>query len=219
MAASNALSPGAERVPAPPPRQVRLALAYTWVLGPLTAGLAIYLDDWRLLVLGVIPIFLGNHLIDRRWADSGPEQLEREADEADEAFAGTDAADDLVDDASVLDDVVFMLDHPEIVARVRYPTRVALVTRMASTATQASGYLVLLLALPGLLWLGAVGVLLIVASSGSSAGHLALALTPRFPTRATDAQRARWLRWDKAVDIVGWSAIAIVAVVKLSDPL
>lgn len=191
-------------------------MAYAWVAGPLTAGLAIYLDNWRLLVLGVVPIFLANHLIDRRWADPGPEQLEREADEA---FAGTDAADDLVDDASVLDDVVFMLDHPEIVARVRYPTRVALVTRMASTATQASGYLVLLLALPGLLWLGAVGVLLIVASSGSSAGHLALALTPRFLACATDAQRARWLRWDKAVDVVGWSAIAIVAVVKLSDQL
>jgi len=153
-------------------------MAYAWVAGPLTAGLAVYLDDWRLLVLGVVPIFLANHLIDRRWADPGPEELEREADEA---FAGTDAADALVDDASVLDDVVFMLDHPEIVARVRYPTRVALVTRMACTATQATGYLVLLLALPGLLWLGAVGVLLIVASSGSTAGHLALALTPRFP--------------------------------------
>ena len=216
MAASNALSPGAERVPAPPPRQVRLALAYTWVLGPLTAGLAIYLDDWRLLVLGVIPIFLANHLIDRRWADPGPEQLEREADEA---FAGTDAADDLVDDASVLDDVVFMLDHPEIVARVRYPTQVALVTRMASTATHATGYLVLLLALPSLMWVGAVGALLITASGGPSARHLALALTPHFPARATDAQRARWLRWDKAVDVVGWSAIGIVAVVQLSDQL
>lgn len=206
----------------PAPRRSRvlgLAVALVWFAGPAIAAYAIYVDDWRPL-LAILPLLVLDNVLFDKWIDSDPSRLEREEREADELFTD-DEADELLaelpDDASALDDLIFVLDNPEPVQRRKYAFRGALVLRSAGTVAQPVGWSLLVAALPGRPLLGAVGAVLAVAAGGGHVYQLTQVLAPRLRVRATDEDRRRWLRRDRVVEIALWSALAVLVGYKLIE--
>ena len=186
---------------------MQLALAYSWVVGPSIVGAAVVLDE-MILLIGMVPIFFANRFVYRRWPYLDPEERERDADRV---FAGTSDDDLPAEDSTRLEDLGFIFDHPGLVDRMRYPTRVALVTRIGASVCSVAGFSLLLLAVPDIPWLGALGAFLVLGASGPTARHLAFLLAPRFPTAATDDDRRRWLRYHRIVEVVGWTALFALA--------
>lgn len=188
-------------------------MALIWLAGPAITAYAVYVDDWRPMV-AILPLL--DHVLFGKWIDSHPERLEREADEL-----FTDEDDELLselpDDANVLDHAIFFLDTPELVTRLRYAFRGALVVRSVATVIAPVGWLLFVAALPGHRLLGAVGVLLAIVASGSPAYQLTLALAPRFRVRTTAEERRRWLRRDRIVEMTLWSALAVLVGYKQAD--
>lgn len=209
---------GGRRPVAPARRARRLGLAMfaVWSAAPVLAGAAFYTDDWRPLA-ALVPLLIVDSLLYHRWLDAGPEVGEEEAAET---FAGVDEEElEELADGGWSNDLLFALDHPEVLNRVRYRYRGELVLRSIATVLQPVGWVLLVVSLPEHPGWGAFAAVLIVSALGSSPSRMAMMLHSRFRVRTTEESRARWVRRDELVERLAWAAVAIFIVLSLTGVL
>ena len=162
---------------------------------PVVLAVAVAAGQWR-IALAIAPLLVAEWYADRAWLESRgqPDELELTPEEDDDLAHSEDGW---------TDSLLYVLDHPEVVARYRFAYRFSLRACVLARPLHWAGFTAALLLLPQYPLLAAVGAFVGVATDTSGSSKLAALALPRLRVKADDEERKVWLRWYGRLDNAG----------------
>lgn len=181
-------------------RRLGLLSFAVFLSAPFALAVGIALDAWRVIFVMVVLLVVA-HYVDKAWRDSRGVK-----DDEDVEFTAREEADLRDTSESWADSLLYLLEHPELVARVRFRYRFALRAHTLARPLHWAGFTVTLVMLPQPLW-AAIGAFVALVADNSGASKLSTLLLSRLSERTDAAERERWLRWYAWADNAGVAAM------------
>ena len=174
---------------------------------PVVLAVAVATGEAR-VALAILPLLVADWYADRAWQDSRGDQ-EREL------VLTPQEDDDLAhSEDGWTDSLLYVLDHPEVVARWRFGYRFALRAHVLARPVHWAGFTFALLMLPQHPLLAAVGGFVGVVTDTRGSSKLAALMLPRLRVKADDAERKAWLRWYGRLDNAGVALMVVAVAIK-----
>jgi len=185
-------------------RQLGLLSVALFLASPVVLAVAIATGQARIALI-ILPLLVADWYADRAWRESrgDHERTPELTAQEDDDLARTED--------HWIDGLVYVLDHPELVARYRFEYRFGLRAHVIARPVHWAGFTFALLMLPQHPLLAAVGGFVGVVTDTSGTSKLAAVTLPRLTVKADDAERAAWLRWYGRLDNAG-VALMVAAV-------
>ena len=188
-------------------RQLGLLSLALFLATPVVLAVAIAAGQPR-IALAILPLLVADWYADRAWRQSRGdlgEELELTPEEDDDLAHSEDGW---------TDSLLYVLDHPEVVARYRFAYRFSLRAYVLARPLHWAGFTAALLLLPQHPLLAAVGAFVGVATDTSGSSKVAALALQRLRVKADDEERKAWLRWYGRLDNAGVAVMVVAVAVK-----